>query len=302
MTETALRIHDLAEDPDRLERAMAHQQELSRTDAGIRRMMESIYLEADRNAAFDRFQASFEFRTILKLFDIFKVDRRALTCEIGGGPGFLAWAMAQSGFAAMHLLELNTRPITGTGYLRGRPDAGSVTIHDDLATWHAGTDRFALIVTKNCIHHFKNISQAAAAIRQKLTPGARWFAFREWFAETPRELYDQLAGHPFSQTYGLYEWPYPAWHYVEAIEIAGFKLKGIVPLGYANNTLCTFQENTGGPEAAAFDQKVDEILTSNPEATAAAFWDEVLKNRFQNGATRLFSRPQALVFEVAPIR
>ena len=58
----------------------------------------------------------------------------------------------------------------------------------------------------------------------------------EWFADSPGELYQQIASHPYCQPYGLYEWPYPASHYAEAIEIAGFSLTAVVPSGYANNT------------------------------------------------------------------
>lgn len=299
MINADLKIHDLAEDPDRLEAAMAAEQTRARTDPATRQLMESIFLEADRDASFTRFKASFEFRTILALLDLFKIDRAKPVCEIGGGPGFLSWAMAQSGFANAHLLEPNARHITGTGYLRTRADASSIRIHNDLAAWHTDAARFDLIVTKNCIHHFKNIAQAAATIRQKMTPGAKWFAFREWFAETPAELYDQLKHHPFSQKYGLYEWPYPAFHYVEAIEIAGFKLSGVVPMGYANNTLCTYQENPGGDDVRDLTRQIDQLLSTTPQATVDAFWQEVLKNRFQNGNTQFFSRPQALVFSVS---
>lgn len=296
-----LKIHDLAEDPDRLEQAMADQQEKSRSNPAVKHLLDSIFLEPDRAASFARFGKSFEFRTILNLLDMFRADRARPVCEIGGGPGFLSWAMAQAGFADVHLLEPNSRFITGTGYLRTRDDAKAITIHNDLAAWHATSKKFDLIITKNCIHHFKNIAQAAATIRQKMTPGGQWIALREWFAETPRELYDQLAGHPFSQLYGLYEWPYPAWHYVEAIEIAGFKLKAVVPASYANNTLSVFQEDPGGPEQQDLTRQIDGILRVTPQMTVEQFWQEVLRNRFQNGNTRFFSRPQALVFQVAEI-
>lgn len=297
----ALKIHDLAEDPDRLEAAMADQQAKSLHDPAVKRLLDSIFLETDRAASFARFGTSYEFRTILALLDTFRVDRAKPACEIGGGPGFLSWAMAQAGFGDVHLLEPNSRHITGTGYLRTRADAQVITIHNDLAAWHATGKKFDLIVTKNCIHHFKNISQAAATIRQKMTPNGQWFAFREWFAESPRELYDQLAGHPFSQLYGLYEWPYPAWHYVEAIELAGFKLKAVVPLGYANNTLSVFQEDPGSIDVQDLTRQIDGILRVTPQLTVDQFWQEVLKNRFQGGNARFFSRPQALVFSVAQI-
>lgn len=301
MNVQSLKIHDLVEDPDRLERAMTEQQALSRADPGVRKLLDSIYLEPDRARSFDRFLNSFELRTILGLLDLFGVDKSSTVCEIGGGPGFLSWALSRSGFARMHLLEPNACFNTGTGYLRTRPDAAAITIHNDLGAWHKAGPAFDVILTKNCIHHFKNIAQAAATIRQKMTANGLWFAFREWFADSPAELYGQIAGHPYCQPYGLYEWPYPATHYVEAIEIAGFKLKAVVPAGYANNALAVYQEDPGDADAQSLTTQIDGILRANPQLTVDGFWQEALKNRFQGGTARFFTRPQAMVFAVAPL-
>jgi hypothetical protein len=142
------------------------------------------------------------------------------------------------------LLEPNNYFNTGTGYVRTRPDAARMVIHSNLADWHAASAPFDVIVTKNCIHHFKNLSQSAAAIRQKMHKNALWFSFREWFADSSNELYTLIATHPFCQRYGLYEWPYPAHHYAESIEIAGFELAAVVPGGYANNWLSCFAEES----------------------------------------------------------
>lgn len=296
-----LHIHDLVEEPDRLERVIVAQQAASRTDAGVRALLDSIFLEPDRAASFDRFLGGFEFRTILRLLDIFGVSRDRPVCEVGGGPGFLSWGLSRSGFCNVHLMEPNGHFNTGTGYLRSRPDAAGIRVHNDLAAWHATADRYATVITKNCIHHFKNMTQAAATIRQKMAPDGLWLAFREWFAETPQELYAQIAGHPYCQPHGLYEWPYPSWQYVENIELAGFSCKAIIPAGYANNTLAVYQEQTGGPDIESLTNQIDELLKRNPQMTVESFWQEVLRNRFQKGNTRFFSRPQLMVFAVSAL-
>jgi hypothetical protein len=301
MTLTQINVHSLVEDPNVNERMMVEQQALYASDPGVRRLLDSIYLEPDRATSFDRFLMSYEFQTIRKLLEMFGVSASQSLCEVGGGPGFLSWALSRSGHTDVHLMEPNGLFNTGTGYLRSRADASAVKVHNDLNAWHASGERFDVIVSKNCIHHFKNIAQAAATIRQKMTAQGRWFAFREWFADTPQELYSQLATHPYCQRYGVYEWPYPAWHYVEAIEIAGFALKAVVPSGYANNTLADYKEDPGPSDVRNLTAQVDDILRRNPQSTVESFWQEVLRNRFQNGATRFFSRPQLMVFALSPL-
>lgn len=293
------KILTLEENPERHEQVIAAQQDDS--SPAIQKLLHSIYLEKDRAGAFARFAGGLEFRTIRKILDTFGVKRDARLLEIGGGAGFLAWALHSAGYADVSLLEPNGQFTTGTGYLRSRDDAKGLRIHNDLKAWHAGADTYDAIVTKNCIHHFPNIAQAAASIRQKLKPGARWFAFREQFADTPQELYGLFANHPYCQPYGLYEWSYPASHYVEAIEIAGFSLRAVVPAGYANNTLGTYQENPGPPEIAQLTARIDDLLAKSPQGTVQAFWDEALRNRFQQGTAKFFTRPQLMVFDVKAI-
>ncbi len=301
MDPSRLKIHTLVEDPARHERVICDQQALSPTNPQIRSLLESIFLELDRAASFQRFLAGYELKTILKLLGLFGVSQSQKICEIGGGPGFLSWALSSSGFDQMHLMEPNGEFNTGTGYLRSRADSSRIKIHNNMDQWHAGPERYPVVITKNCIHHFKNITQAAASIRQKMTPNGVWLAFREWFAETPQELYSQISSHPYCQPHGLYEWPYPAWQYIENIELAGFKARAVIPAGYANNTLALYQENTGGPDIESLTAQIDELLKRSPQATVESFWQEVLRNRFQNGATRFFSRPQAMIFSVSDI-
>jgi hypothetical protein len=291
----------LEERPEKFESIIVEQQKQCASNPALASLLDSIYLESDRALAFERFRGGYEFRTIEKLLGLFRVGRESRLCEIGGGPGFLSWALLQAGFTHLGLLEPNPHFNTGTGYLRTRPDAAGIIIHNDLVSWHATADRYDAVITKNCIHHFPNIAQSAAAIRQKMNNGSLWFSFREWFAETPAELYRQLAGHPYCQPYGMYEWPFPAWHYAEAIEIAGFRLKAVVPAAYANNCLGTFQEQEGNDAVRWFTAQIDHALTADPAITVRTFWQEMLNNRFRGGNTRLFTRPQLMVFERVPI-
>ena len=59
--------------------------------------------------------------------------------------GFLAWALVQSGFLHVELLEPSDYFNTGTGYLKTRPDAAGMVIHRDLADWHAASALFDVV-------------------------------------------------------------------------------------------------------------------------------------------------------------
>ena len=292
----SLKILGLEESPAKLEAVIAEQQSLAECDGRIQALLASIYLSADRAADFARYLGSRDFEVTLKLLELFGARRSDRICEIGGGPGFLAWALLQSGFLHVELLEPSDYYNTGTGYLKTRSDAAGMVIHRDLADWHAASARLDVVVTKNCIHHFKNLSQSAAAIRQKMRKDALWFSFREWFADSPNELYTLIATHPFCQPYGLYEWPYPARHYVEAIEIAGFELAAVVPSGYANNCLSCFAEEPFTATERREMAETDRVLKGSPLRTVSSFWAEVNAGRRKGRFTRRYTRPQMMLF------
>jgi 2-polyprenyl-3-methyl-5-hydroxy-6-metoxy-1,4-benzoquinol methylase len=291
-----IKIIELAEDSEKFEKIIIDCQNAAKLDLTLHQLLLSIYLESDRDLAFNRFLGTSELKTILKIFKIFKLESHIKLCEIGGGPGFLAWALSKSGYCQTDLVEPNSLYNTGTGYLSSREDSNFINIYNELEEWLSDVKKYDVVVTKNCIHHFQNISLMASLIRKKMKPGAFWFSFREWFADTAEELYALLAQHPFCQKFDLYEWPYPSHHYVDAIEIAGFKLEAVIPLGYANNCLSTYSEEISPPQNEIFTNEIDIKLTQNPVETVNSFWSEIKVNKFYNGNLRFYSRPQMLLF------
>ncbi|SMF42343.1 hypothetical protein SAMN02982917_2116 [Azospirillum oryzae] len=284
----------LREDPATYEQAILQLQEDAAQDSAARFILESCYLEADRAGAFARFRKSREMTAIRRLMSILNVDLTMGVVEVGGGPGFLAEALAKDGGLNVALLEPNGEMVTGTGHLRAHcPD--TLTLWNDLSAWHADVARYGLLVTRNCIHHFPNISFVAATLRQKLIDGAIWFAVREWYADTSQELYQQLKTHPLSQRFGLYEWPFPARHYVEAIEIAGFELLAVVPAGYDGDCLCSYAEAPPDAETSARTQAFDALLGSCPQETVDRFWS-AQGSRGKPTKWSPYLRPQVLVF------
>jgi len=255
-----------------------------------------MYWDEDRGGAFERFLQSLDFEYTQRVLSYFRVGNTDALCEIGGGSGNLVWALSRAGFQNLSLLEPNPHYITGTGYLRSRSDAQTIRICNDLAHWYASSEKYNVILTKNCVHHFKNISMTAATIRQKIQPGGLWLMFREWYADNPSELYHLLQTHPYCQKYGVYEYPFLTSHYVEATEIAGFKLIGIVPAGYANDCLGSYVQDLGSPATQRFTQLIDGWLQRRAKLTVLAYQVELFLNRYLRGQFRRFTRPQAMIF------
>ena len=297
----ALNLYFLTEDPDQFEEVIRREIELSRTDPQARRLIEIIYCDEDRDAAFQRYKGGLEFRYVQRLLGYFGVTSDTSICEVGGGPGFLAWALHQAGYRDVSLLEPNSNFITGTGYLCTRPDADGVKICNDLGAWYASPERVEVILTRNCLHHFKNISWTAACIRQKMMPGATWVAMRESYAETDRELYARLRDHTLCHKYGIYEYSYPANHYIEAIKLAGFCLLAVVPRRYGNGCLQGHVFDEGSFKNRLFTAPVDWMLKRLPATTVWLYEVEHFVKRYLGLAPRLFSRPQAMVFRRAEL-
>lgn len=281
------------------EHAILQLQKEAADDASARFILESCYLEEDRAGAFGRFHRSREMAAVRRLMRIFSVDLMHGVVEVGGGPGFLAQVLAREGASSVALLEPNGEAVTGTGYLQAhRPD--NLTLWNDIGAWHADPARYGLVVTRNCIHHFQNISLVAATLRQKLVDGAMWFATREWYADTSRDLYQQLKAHPLSQRFGLYEWPYPARHYVEAIEIAGFELLAVVPASYDGDCLCSYAETPPDAATVIHTKAFDDLLARTPQETVARFW--AAQSFYGKPAEwSPYLRPQVFLFRRRPL-
>ncbi len=299
MATAKIEIFNLREDPDLWEDLIEKEIAASATDSAAGMVVESMFWEKDRSRAFQRFRESLDVRCILDIMGIFGVPRKQALCEIGGGSGQLSWALAQNGYEKVELLEPNGRWVTGTGYLETVLDqcGGRLRICNDLSEWYASEEKFRTIVTRNCVHHFPNIAMTAASIRQKLKKGGRWVMIREWFAETPAELYANLKGHPYCQKYKVYEFPYPPRHYVECLEFAGFKLVGVVPEGYANNALSSYTLVEGTRFRRWRTRWQRTLLKRWPTWGVALFrWQSFISRSFGLRAGR-YRRPQVMVFE-----
>ena len=173
MKSDKIEIFNLKEDAARWEALIERENAASATDENVRNVVAGMYWEKNREKAFSRFCESLDFRCILEILSIFDVSPKRSLCEIGGGSGQLAWALAKSGYENVELLEPNDLWTTGTGYLETvlNDCNGRLRICNDLTRWYASEELFETVVTRNCVHHFPNIAMTAACIRQKLEKG-----------------------------------------------------------------------------------------------------------------------------------
>ncbi|WP_158222575.1 class I SAM-dependent methyltransferase [Rhodopirellula sp. MGV] len=290
-------LYSLREDPQISEQMIVGENERAKTDELSDRILKSVYWEADREAAFARYFESSDFKNTLKLINTFDINPSAPLVEIGGGSGFLSWALTRSGFQDVSLLEPNPNFITGTGYLQTRADSKSITIENSLDRFYESSRSYETVVTRNCIHHFPNITFVAACIRQKLKDGGKWVVIREPYVETAIELYQFLQGHPYSQGYGIYEFGFPASHFINCIEMAGFELSAVVPATYANDALAMYSEEQGSTRNRLFTKTADMLLKRLPSATCTAYRIEQLLRAISGSKRSLFTKPQVMLFE-----
>jgi len=293
-----LKLYELLEDPDLWEKLIEEEIRAGETDSTARAVVESMYWESDRQHAFERFCRSLDFQQIVRLFGIFRIPKDATLCEIGGGSGQLAWALVQAGFQNVELLEPNDRFITGTAFLRSRlhETQGRLTISNDLGKWYEDAKLFTTVVTRNCVHHFPNLALVAASLHQKIAPGGKWVMIREQYADTPRELRQLFATHPYCQKYGVYEFAFPARYYVDSVTLAGFTLAAVVPNYWGNNALSSYIDNPGSRWNRFWSRVCLVCLRFVPALSVMLFRVEDFANRVLRTRFRTFTRPQMMVF------
>lgn len=285
MKPDSLQLHSLREDPQLYEDVVLelHQS----TDPSILRLLQDTYYEADRARAFQRYLDSPDFAGVLRILRLSGISRDEPIVEVGGGPGFLSYALARSGYP-IELVEPNGNFVTGTGYLETLDDV-RVRIWNDLDAWYGSETRYTAILTHNCVHHFRPVNHVAACLRQKLRSSGKWLMLHEWFAESPEETYRRLAEHPWSQSHGLFEFPYPAEQLVRALEQVGFTFRLAVPNAYV--------KRGRGVKSRALHQLAVRLVERSPRASRAAFWAGAMAARRGITKGQFLARPPALLFE-----
>jgi hypothetical protein len=269
--------------------------ELAKTDPKIKTMLEILYLDEDREASFQRFCSSMEFKvTFEEIVRHAEYDWNVKICEVGAGSGFLAVALAKAGFHNVSILEPNRDWITGTGFIADYARKYGVRIWNDLDSWYEAEELYDLIITKACVHHFDNACKVGAEIRFKLDKHGKWMMFDEFFANSSEDLLSVLNNHVHAAKYGQYEWPYSASLYAELMDLAGYTLEEVIPNRYKNSYLC---RNISEKRKLAKTVTIAAKILIALHLTVIAFKLERFIDRcvLINTKFRLFTLPQLIV-------
>ena len=284
------------ESPSLKEETITKETILSKTDNKTKALLEVLYLEKDRESSFERFCSSNEFKVMLdEIIRHSKNNLNVKICEVGAGPGFFAVALAKAGFKNVSILEPNNEWITGTGFIEKEAQKYGVHIWNSLDSWYESDELYNLIITKACVHHFKNVCKVAAEIRCKISNNGKWLMFDEYFANSTEELYFQLIDHPHVSKYGQYEWPYSASLYIQLMQLAGYKIQEIIPMKYKNNYMIrnvSYKFKLSGPFTS-----ITNILRYMRLTVFVFRIEKIIINIIGHKTNlRLFTTPQLLVF------
>ena len=292
----SLHVAESFEDPRAWEDCVVRAHSEAARDPELSAVLRASFLQQDRQQAFADFHASPQANGIAEFIARFGIQADSEVCDLGCGPGHLAYSLFERGFRRVSAMDPNGEWNTGTGYLRSVVGDG-VQIINDLEQWRGITARFDAILSQGTIHHWQHIQRAALDARRAMKPGAMWFAFSEYFANTAGELARAIRLHPTASRFRSYEWAYPASAYVDLIQSVGFALVAVVPYFYGRNRLVgAMRPVPADLDLAAIERKVDRGLVAL-RGTVEMFWDEVDRFRRQAHGHRLFTEPQVLVFQ-----
>jgi SAM-dependent methyltransferase len=268
----------------------------AKSDSSLADLLKSIYLQEDREEAFQTFASSKHVQAIVSFVTRFGITPESAICDVGCGPGHLSYALLKSGFKNVSAMDPNGKWRTGTGYLKSIA-GGQITIINDLREWRRISGRFDAIISQGTVHHWQQIPLVCIDLRRTMKPGSFWFVFSEYFANSPREFVRAIREHPTASRYGSYEWAYPPSVYVDLIQSVGLNLVAVVPYFYKNNELMpSMRSPPADLDLDELNMTVDEKLVALG-GTVDFFWQEVDRFRRQAHGHRIFTEPQLLVFQ-----
>jgi SAM-dependent methyltransferase len=265
-------------------------------DQDFSAVLKSAWLQENQAEAFSDFSSSSIAISIPNFLNRFGINQTSAVCDLGCGSGHLAYALHKRGFQNVSAMDPNSEWYSGTGYLKSILSS-EINIINDFKEWRNITDRFDAIVSKGTIHHWQHIPLVAIDARRTMKPGAFWFAFAEFFANSPREFVTLIKSHPTASRYGSYEWAYPPSVYVDLIQSIGFSLVAVIPYFYRSNELIgSMRQVPSDINIDSLNKIVDDNLCI-PGGTVEFFWEEVDLFRRQEHGYRIYTEPQVLVFQ-----
>ena len=197
-----------------------------RADPASADLIRDAYLDADVQAAADRFGDSAEWAATRELLATTLVPG-CVALDLGAGNGIASAALARVG-ARVVALDPDPGNDVGLGALRvvtgSLPVAAVVGVGESIPLPDGVVD---LVYGRQVLHHAADLPQMLGECARVLRPGGIFFACREHVVDDEAQLAEFLAWHPVHQLAGG-EHAFSLSEYLAAIEGAGLKIDRLV--------------------------------------------------------------------------
>lgn len=197
-----------------------------RSEAKWAQLVHDTYLDADIEAAADRFALSGEFAAVMEL--VGSRLRGATVVDLGAGNGMAARAFAQNGADYVFAIEPDPSPEIGRGAIeRICVDLPIETRHgfgEEIPLADASVD---LVYARQVLHHTRDLNETLRECARILHPGGCFLACREHVVDNDKQLAQFLAEHPVHRLTGG-EGAYSLDKYTGAITSAGLRLESVL--------------------------------------------------------------------------
>jgi len=189
-------------------------------------LVHDTYLDADIEAAADRFALSGEFAAVMEL--VGSRLQGATVVDLGAGNGMAGRAFAQNGAGYVFAIEPDPSPEIGRGAIERicahLPLEARNGVGEEIPLDGESAD---LVYARQVLHHTSDLNKTLSECARILRPGGHFLACREHVVDNDEQLALFLAGHPVHQLTGG-EGAYSLDEYTNAITSAGLKLERVL--------------------------------------------------------------------------
>lgn len=246
------------------------------------------YFEADIQASADRFLASEEFNSLMKLVP----DNAKNVLDIGAGRGIVTYAFAKSNLQT-YALEPDPSNDVGAGainYLSTQNNLG-IQVAETFGEQLPYADNFFDVVyVRQVLHHANDLGKFCKEVQRVLKPGGTFIATREHVLSNDSDLLVFLDNHLLHKLYGG-EHAYTLPHYISCIEQADLHIKQIINpyqsvINFAPTSMQQMKTNFINTLSKIMGESFAKILVSN-----STFYDLMclVKGKSDKSPGRLYS-------------